>query len=113
MILLNSFCFRGKDGEKKDISDDILLSVYVKLAKGDMKWKEWKTLPGYFIPEKSSFKTVSKDFDNDFDVAKAAADESYISLARDVMQLKIDYLREACAPARLIAALQKIIIKLG
>lgn len=113
VIILNvGPCF-GSNGKPVEISDSILLSTYVKIAKNEMKWKEWKLMPGYFIPEKNMFKNVSKDFDTLFDPAKNAAVEEYVDLLRDSVEMKIDYLRSISAPAQFIAPFYKILSKLA
>lgn len=113
MVILNSYCFFGQSGQPEDISDEVLLSVYVKIAKGEMKWKEWKMMPGYSVPEKNIFKNVKKDFDTVFDPQKVSETDLYTDMMRDSVEMKIDYLRGVCAPSQLIASLYKIMAKLA
>lgn len=113
LLILNVGPYFGANGKQVEICDSILLSAYVKIAKNEMKWKEWKMMPGHFIPEKGMFKNVSKDFDTIFDPAKNAAVEEYADLMRDSVEMKIDYLRSISAPAQFIAPFYKILSKLA
>ncbi|HNW82768.1 MAG TPA: hypothetical protein PKG52_07750 [bacterium] len=113
MIVLNVGPFFGTTGEPVEITDDILLSTYVKIAKGEMKWREWKLMPGYFIPEKNIYKNVKKDFDTVYDPSKNSDMEQYVDLMRDSVEMKIDYLRSISAPAQFIAPFYKILSKLA
>lgn len=112
-IILNSYCFFGQVGNPEDISDEVLLSVYVKIAKGEMKWKEWKMMPGCSVPEKNIFKNVKKDFDTVYDPQKISEMDLYTDLLRDSVEMRIDYLRGLSAPSELIASLYKILVKLA
>lgn len=113
LLILNVGPFFGTTGEAVDISDEILLSTYVKIAKNEMKWREWKLMPGYSIPEKNMFKNIKKDFDTIFDPSKNADMEEYVDLMRDSVEMKIDYLRGISAPAQFIAPFYKILAKLA
>ncbi|MGI6394590.1 MAG: hypothetical protein ACOX2F_07675 [bacterium] len=112
LIVLNSLYFLNHLGEPAGIDDTILLSVYTKVAKSEIRWKEWKMLPGFFVPEKSTFKDVKKDFDSVFDLQKTANADFYKDMMRESIFMKIDYLREVCAPSSFIAALHKMSSKL-
>ncbi len=112
LIVLNSLYFFGQSGEPVEINDEILLSVYTKIAKNEMKWREWKMMPGFFIPEKNIFKNVQKDFDTVFDPQKITDMDLYTDMMRDSIEMKVDYLRGVCAPSGFIAAFYKILSKL-
>jgi len=77
-----------------------------------MKWKDWKMMPGYSVPEKNIFKNVKKDFDTVFDPQKITDMDLYTDMMRDSIEMKVDYLRGVCAPAGFIAAFYKILSKL-
>ncbi|HSW60423.1 MAG TPA: hypothetical protein VLJ60_06455, partial [bacterium] len=112
LVMLNSLYFFGQSGEPVEISDEILLSVYTKISKGEMKWKDWKMMPGYSVPEKNIFKNVQKDFDTLFDPQKITDMDLYTDMMRDSLEMKVDYLRGVCAPAGFISAFYKILSKL-
>ena len=111
MLILNSGAFSGS-GEPTDIGDEILLSTYVKIARAEMKWKELKLMPGFFVPEKNTFKSIKKNYDTIFDYKKLETDEVFIDLLRDSVEQKVEYLRSLDAPSALIAPFYKILTKL-
>ena len=111
LILINSTPF-GKDGLDENL-DEVILSVYTKIARNDIVWKECKTLPGLNLPDKGTFKNVKKDFDTVYDIQKISADPLYTDLLRDSLEMKIDYLRTIDAPSNLINPLYKILTKLA
>jgi hypothetical protein len=111
LIILNTGSFYS-DGGEVEISEEIILSTYFKIAKGEMKWKEWKLLPGFFVPEKNIFKNIKKDYDTVFDVAKISGNEMYVDLLRDNVERKIDYLRCMNSSGELIAPYYRILSKL-
>lgn len=111
MLILNSGAFCGS-GEPTQVDDDILLSTYVKVAKAEMKWKEMKLMPGFFVPEKNTFKSINKNFDTIFDYKKLESDEVYMDLLRDSVEQKVDYLRSLDAPSSLISPFYRILTKL-
>jgi len=77
-----------------------------------MKWKELKLMPGFFVPEKNTFKSIKKNYDTVFDYKKFETDEIFIDLLRDSVEQKIDYLRSLDAPSALMAPFYKILNKL-
>lgn len=111
LILINSTPY-GKNGSNDNL-DEITLSVYTKIARNDIVWKECKALPGLNLPDKGTFKNVKKDFDTLYDQQKLATDPLYTDLFRDSLEMKIDYLRTIDAPAALINPLYKILAKLA
>ena len=111
VLILNASAFSGS-GESTDAGDEILLSTYVKIAKAEMKWKELKLMPGFFVPEKNTFKSIKKNYDTVFDYKKFETDEIFIDLLRDSVEQKIDYLRSLDAPSALMAPFYKILNKL-
>ncbi|MBP5405737.1 hypothetical protein J6Z19_01130 [bacterium] len=96
----------------KAIEDDVILSVYMKIAKNDMVWKEWKVLSGFYVPDKGVFKNVQKDFDAVYDPNKFLGNDVYTDLLRDSIEEKVEYLRTIDAPVNLINALYKSLAKL-
>ena len=94
------------------LADEIILSVYTKIARNEISWKEWKALPGFNLPDKGTFKNVKKDFDTVYDTLKFSADPVYKDLLRDSLEMKIEYLRTIDAPQTLIAPFYKILAKL-
>jgi hypothetical protein len=94
------------------LADEIILSVYTKIARNDISWKEWKALPGFYLPDKGTFKNVKKDFDTVYDTLKFSADPIYKDLIRDSLEMKIEYMRTIDAPQTLIAPFYKILAKL-
>jgi len=112
MIILNTGTFFGADGADIEITSDILLSAYLKIAKGEMKWKEWKLMPGYFVPDKNIFKNIKKDYDTLFDVNKVSANELFVDILRDNIEKKVDFLRCMESSNELIAPFYRILSKL-
>jgi len=111
VLILNSGAFCGS-GEPTAVGDEVLLSTYMKIARAELKWKELKLMPGFFVPEKSTFKGIQKDYDTVFDYKKLETDEVFIDLLRDSIEQKVDYLRSLDAPSSLIAPFYKILAKL-
>ena len=100
------------DSTRDSLADELLLSVYTKIARNEIAWKEWKALPGFNLPDKGTFKNVKKDFDTVYDTAKFSADPVYKDLLRDSLEMKIEYLRTIDAPQALTAPFYKILAKL-
>lgn len=111
VLILNSGAFCGS-GEPATVGDEVLLSMYTKIARAELKWKELKLMPGFFVPEKSTFKGIKKDYDTVFDYKKLETDEVFIDLLRDSIEQKVNYLRSFDAPSSLIAPFYKILTKL-
>ncbi len=112
LLIFNTGCFLARNGKNIEVNSEILLSAYHKVAKGEMKWKEWKLVPGFFVPDKNIFKAVKKDFDTVFDVSKVSENEVYIDVLRDNFERKIDYLRDIDFPSKYIAPYYRILSKL-
>ena len=100
------------DSTRDSLADDLILSIYTKITKNEINWKEWKALPGFNLPDKGTFKNVKKDFDAVYDTMKFSADPIYKDLLRDSLEMKIEYLRTIDAPQTLTAPFYKILAKL-
>ena len=111
LILINTTPY--SNGMKNIIDDEIVLSIYMKIAKNEIEWKEWKAVAGYNLPDKGTFKNIKKDFDTIYDTAKFSNDSLYKDLIRDSIEMKIDYLRTIDAPVALITPFYKILAKLA
>ena len=109
-ILVNTEPY--SESNLEPLADEVVLSLYTKITKNEISWKEWKALPGFNIPDKGTFKNVKKDFDSVYDTAKFSADPIYKDLLRDSLEMKIEYLRTIDAPQALTAPLYKILAKL-
>ena len=109
LVLINSTPYTK---DSKTLDDDLVLSVYMKIAKNEMAWKDWKILAGFNVPDKGVFKNVQKDFDNVYDPHKFMGNDLYTDLLRDSIEAKIEYLRTIDAPVNLINALYKSLSKL-
>ena len=110
IVLINTTPFgKAEDGAGLD---DIILSVYTKIARNDIVWKECKGLPGLNVPDKGVFKNIRKDFDTVYDTQKLTAEPLFKDLVRDSVEMKIDYLRTVDAPVSLINPLYKVLAKL-
>jgi len=110
LILVNTTPYTN--GTKGCLSDELVLATYMKIARNEIDWKEWKTLAGLMLPDKGTFKNVQKDFDAVYDMAKFSADPMYKDLLRDSVEMKIEYLRTIDAPVTLIAPFYKMLAKL-
>ena len=110
LILVNTEPY--SESTRDALADELILSVYTKIARKDISWKEWKALPGFNIPDKGTFKNIRKDFDTVYDTLKFSADPMYKDLLRDSLEMKIEYLRTIDAPQTLIAPFYKILAKL-
>lgn len=109
LVLINSTPYTK---DSKTLEDELILSVYMKIAKNEMVWKEWKILPGFNVPDKGVFKNVQKDFDNVYDPNKFMGNDLYTDLLRDSIETKVEYLRTIDAPVNFINALYKSLSKL-
>ena len=110
LIVVNTAPY--SESTRDALADEIILSVYTKIARNEISWKEWKALPGFNLPDKGTFKNVKKDFDAVYDTMKFSADPMYKDLLRDSLEMKIEYLRTIDAPQTLIAPFYKILAKL-
>ena len=100
------------ESTRDSLADEIILSLYTKITKNEISWKEWKAFPGFNLPDKGTFKNVKKDFDTVYDTLKFSADPMYKDLLRDSLEMKIEYLRTIDAPQTLTAPFYKILAKL-
>ncbi|MBO7126962.1 hypothetical protein J6W78_05405 [bacterium] len=110
LIVVNTAPY--SDSTRDALADELILSVYTKIARNEITWKEWKALPGFNLPDKGTFKNIKKDFDTVYDTLKFSADPIYKDLLRDSLEMKIEYLRTIDAPQTLIAPFYKILAKL-
>lgn len=109
LVLINSTPYTK---DSKTLDDELILSVYMKIAKNEMVWKDWKILSGFNVPDKGVFKNVQKDFDTVYDPHKFMGNDLYTDLLRDSIGTKLEYLRMIDAPVNLINALYKALSKL-
>jgi hypothetical protein len=112
LLVLNTGCFLGTDSKGIEIGSEIALEAYHKIAKGEVKWKEWKLVPGFYVPDKNTFKTVRKDYDTVFDVNKATQNQLFIDILRDNIECKIEYLRYFDSANEYVAPFYRILSKL-
>ncbi len=112
LLIFNTGCFIGAGSKKTEVSNDIILSAYHKVAKGEVKWKEWKLVPGFFVPDKNVFKNIRKDYDTVFDVSKVEENDLYLDIMRDNFESKVEYLRSIGASNEYIAPFYRILSKL-
>ena len=85
------------------------LSIYPKISRNEIKWKEWKKCPGLYLPDKSSFKDVMKDFDEKFDPDKVRDVKGYERLRKNRIEQRLDFLKDMQVPYKFMAPLNKIL----
>lgn len=116
LIINTGGFFKDTDNNLKgiytDIPEELTDSIYPKIAKNEIKWKEWKNVPGLFFPDKGSFKAVSKDFDNIYDPYKIKDKKEYNRILRERFESKAKYLKKIGGSSKYHAIIQKIIAKI-
>ena len=113
MLLLNTGAFYRNERNTADISKEISSGILFRIAKGEVKWKEWShTLPGFFLPDKNSLKNLRKDYDSLYDPEKIKDQEKYRSHLRERVESRLEFLHQMNAPESLCTPFYKILTKL-
>ncbi len=97
------------NNEYLKISKELSLSIFPKVAKGEIKWHEWSATPGMFYPDKASFKDVVEDYDKFFTPSKIKDQAGYSRLRKERIEQRLDFLKSIGAPYKYIAPLNKIL----
>jgi phosphoenolpyruvate carboxykinase (ATP) len=95
----------------KDINDNFLASIYPKLAKDEIKWKDWKNYSGLQLPEKGIFKNIIKNYDQDFNPENLKNKEDYNSKLLLQLEKRISFLKTLGFSEKYIAPMYKILLK--
>jgi len=92
-----------------DIPKELSLSIYPKISRNEISWKEWKVRPGIYLPAKGSFADVMPEYDDIFDPYKIEDQKGYERLTKERISQRIDYLKNLEVPYRYLAPLFKIL----
>lgn len=96
-------------GDYLKISKELSLSIFPKIAKGEIKWREWSATPGMFYPDKSSFKDVVDDYDKLFVPQKIKDQVGYSRLRKERIEQRLEHLKSIGVPYKYLAPLNRIL----
>lgn len=114
LVLNTGGFYINKEKNDKDITTkvtkEITLSLYPKIAKGQMEWEKWSDFPGLYIPKKG---TMGPEFDALFSPMRVKDRENYKTLLVDRIKQRIDFLKGLKVEDRFIAPLMNVIVNLS
>ncbi|MCK5807661.1 phosphoenolpyruvate carboxykinase (ATP) [bacterium] len=113
MLILNTASFYRTDKNSADIPKEISSGILLRIAKGELKWKDWSaTMPGFFLPDKNSLKNLRKDYDTLYDPEKIKDKEKYQARLRERVEQRLTYLQQLGAAHSLLTPFYRILSKL-
>ncbi len=107
-LIMNTGKFYGK-GKPSDIPLSVSSSILANIARGGVKWKEWKSCPGLFLPDtKSREKFMGKGSEH-YCPMGFKDDMDYFSNLKSWFECRFDFLRSAELPYRYLDGIYKIV----
>jgi len=114
MLIINTAGFYRTEKNSADISKEISSGILLRIAKGEVKWKDWSsTMPGFFLPDKNSLKNLKKDYDSAYDPEKIKDKEKYQARLRTRVGQRLTYLEQLGAAHSLLTPFYRILSKLS
>ncbi len=114
LVLNTGGFYINKEKNDKDITTkvtkEITLSLYPKIAKGQMEWEKWSDFPGLYIPKKG---TMGAEYDALFAPSRVKDRENYTVLLVDRIKQRIDFLKGLKLEDKFIAPLMNVIVNLS
>ncbi len=92
------------------VTKDLTLSIYPKIAKGQIEWEKWADFPGMYIPKKGTF---GEEFDKLFTPAKVADRVSYKALLMERIKQRLEFLRGLKLEDKYMGPLMNVIVNLS
>ncbi len=114
MLILNTDSFYRTERNTADISKEVTAGILLRIAKGEVQWKEWTTtMPGFFLPSKNSLKSVRKDYETLYDPEKIKDQESYRNRLRLRVEERVEFLKQLNLSASFLVPFYKILSRLS
>ncbi len=95
----------------KELKDEFFASIYPKLAKDEIKWKDWKHFSGFQLPDKGTFKNIVKNYDQDFSPENLKNVDEYNSKMLIQLEKRVSFLKTLGFSEKYIAPMYKILLK--
>ena len=114
MLILNTDSFYRTSKNNADIPKEISAGILLRMAKGEVKWKDWSaTMPGFFLPDKNSLKNLRKDYDALYDPEKIKDKDKYRAALRARTEQRLTYLQQLGTPEALHVPFFRILSRLS
>ena len=112
LVLNTAGFYKNNTGAVEDIPKEISLSLYPKIAKGQIEWRDWDLFPGTRIPVPSCLEDIDPGFGARFDPAKVRQKTQYRTLAIQRIQERLLFLAQLGIDAYFTNPLHKVMLRL-